>query len=61
MKHCGCQEPCFERGPQWGHLEGVMCKHMTERVDNTSCCGKNNEDTVVYTTEAQYIKLNDAG
>lgn len=30
---CGYKEPCFEKGEQWGHLEGVMCKHQSE-VDN---------------------------
>lgn len=27
---CGCKETCFERGGQWGHLESVLCKHLTE-------------------------------
>ena len=33
VRLCGCKEPCFEKGEQWGHLQGVMCKHQSE-VDN---------------------------
>lgn len=33
VRLCGCKEPCFEKGEQWGCLADVMCKHQSE-VDN---------------------------
>lgn len=56
-KLCGCQEECFERGQCWGHFEGVMCQHMSEReIDGEikSICYKTDEVVDCYTTEAQY-------
>ena len=29
-KLCGCAEPCFEPGENWGHYSNTMCEYLTE-------------------------------
>ena len=62
MKLCGCKETCFERGECWGHLGGVLCKHLTEKEDGTgngliTFCKKFNTPVETYDTKAQYDQL----
>jgi hypothetical protein len=57
MKLCGRNEECFENGECWGHLEGVMCKHLSEKEiggEIKSICFKSKEETKVYTTDREY-------
>jgi len=57
MKHCGCKEKCFEKGECWGHLEGVLCKHLQEKdLPGRKCasiCGKDSQLVAVYTTKRE--------
>ena len=60
VKLCGRNEPCFEEGTaEYGHLGGIMCKHVTEDHRGT-ICGLDNELADVYTTENKYKELMEA-
>jgi hypothetical protein len=59
-KLCGCKEPCFEVGEQWGHLEGVLCKHSSEKPLNgeqVGTCGKTGEVVRYYGSESKIREL----
>ena len=59
-KLCGCQEPCFISGKEWGHFEFVLCKHYVERdseIGISTLCNKTGELTECYDTEEQYTTL----
>ena len=62
MRLCGYKESCFEKGEQWGHLEGVLCKHLSEKEDGVgngliSYCRKLNTPVEPYDTNAQYEQV----
>jgi hypothetical protein len=52
IKKCGYKESCFEKGTCWGHLEGVMCKHLGEDT-----CLKTKEEIKLYTSEKEFKEL----
>jgi len=60
-KLCGCKEKCFINGQQWGHLEGVMCKYLSEIKDKSGefydICHVDKSKVTTYTTETQYNTL----
>ncbi|MCK9279238.1 MAG: hypothetical protein M0P71_01230 [Melioribacteraceae bacterium] len=56
MKKCGCKEKCFKRGEQWGHLEGVMCKHLGEDSSGGVCL-KDLSRINVYINKLEYEKI----
>lgn len=59
IKLCGWKEPCFEEGKCWGHLEGVMCQHLTEKCIEgaiQSICHKDNSQVKMYTTHSEYVE-----
>jgi hypothetical protein len=29
-KLCGRRQSCFVVGPEWGHMEGILCHHLCE-------------------------------
>jgi len=64
MKLCGCKEKCFESGEQWGHLQGVLCKHLYERDvgrnKSISKCDVDNSVVIPYSTNEEYLQLNRA-
>lgn len=56
---CGPNEVCFEKGECWGHLEGVMCKYLSEG-ENGFVCKKINifiKQHNVYTTHKEYKRI----
>ena len=55
-KLCGKNEECFERGSQWGHMEGCMCKHLGEDCRGGICL-LDAEPIEYYATQAEYEKL----
>lgn len=62
MKLCGCEETCFERGECWGHLGGVMCKHLTEKEDGAgngliTFCEKFDTPVEAYDTKEHHDRL----
>ena len=40
ISFCGPNEPCFEKGECWGHMEESMCKHLDEKPNNQAFCNK---------------------
>ena len=60
LKLCGCKESCFENGDDiWGHLGGIMCKHLSERNQDCTniivdCCIKDNIEVQSYFTQNEY-------
>lgn len=56
MKRCGCKESCFVRGEHWGHYEGIMCKHLSEK-NKKGFCLINKHEVLVYTTDKEYNLL----
>ena len=62
MKLCGCEETCFERGERWGHLEGVICKHLSEKEDGAgngliTFCEKFDTPVEAYDTKEHHDRL----
>ena len=63
--NCGHKEPCFEKGEQWGHFEGVMCANLYEkdwyengvRTSKVEWCGKYDCSVQSYSTQLQHRKL----
>lgn len=58
---CGPNEPCFEQGKCWGHLEGVMCEHLEECDEILqglrSICGITKKMVRPYSTKREYDTL----
>ena len=52
VKICGWKESCFENGKQWGHLEGIMCKHLGEDT-----CLIDNQEIEFYGSQKEYDKI----